>query len=232
MGYLFCDKCGGYYKLQEGESEEDFDTCQCGGKLRYVDNLDEYINNRKDLTENATIIESADVADEYEMTSKEETMPLDVIYEETVYLTWLIISFILLFGFLLLILFYEMSVIPSELSPLITIVLIIVILLSIFSVNFLILRIKITQEYLSVSAGILQHITTFGDIIECHVDEPPKLKFNGYGIRYGRFNGERVQGYVLGDPKVIISLNKGKYKHFVFTTKNPQEVCKLIKKQI
>lgn len=41
-----------------------------------------------------------------------------------------------------------------------------------------------------------------------------------------------VQGYVMGDSKVIISLNKGKYKNFVFTTKNPEEVIILIGKQI
>ena len=33
--YLECDNCGGYYKLEDGESLEDFDGCQCGGKLNY-----------------------------------------------------------------------------------------------------------------------------------------------------------------------------------------------------
>ena len=33
-GYLVCNKCGGYYELQEGESWKDFDTeCRCGGQL-------------------------------------------------------------------------------------------------------------------------------------------------------------------------------------------------------
>ena len=35
MSYLICEKCGGYYELQEGESIEDFDSCQCGGELGY-----------------------------------------------------------------------------------------------------------------------------------------------------------------------------------------------------
>jgi hypothetical protein len=35
-GYLVCNKCGGYYELQEGENPEDFDLiCECGGKLQY-----------------------------------------------------------------------------------------------------------------------------------------------------------------------------------------------------
>jgi hypothetical protein len=41
MGYLICGKCKSYYKLQSGESAKDFvDECDCGGKLRYVENLD------------------------------------------------------------------------------------------------------------------------------------------------------------------------------------------------
>jgi hypothetical protein len=40
MGYLVCDKCGGYYELQTGESPDDFsDECECGGKTRYVENF-------------------------------------------------------------------------------------------------------------------------------------------------------------------------------------------------
>jgi len=40
-GYLVCDRCQGYYKLQLGESPEDFsDECECGGRLNYYDNID------------------------------------------------------------------------------------------------------------------------------------------------------------------------------------------------
>lgn len=41
MGYLICSKCKGYYKLQSSESVKDFiNECDCGGKIRYVENLD------------------------------------------------------------------------------------------------------------------------------------------------------------------------------------------------
>jgi hypothetical protein len=40
MGYLICDKCGGYYELQSGESAEDFETCSCGGRLNFVDTIE------------------------------------------------------------------------------------------------------------------------------------------------------------------------------------------------
>lgn len=41
-GYLICDKCNEYYKLQLGESPNDFiDKCECGGNLIFVENLNE-----------------------------------------------------------------------------------------------------------------------------------------------------------------------------------------------
>lgn len=58
MGYLVCEKCGGYYQLQKGESPEDFDNCQCGVKLRYIDDFEEYPNNNKNLTDNSLVQQS------------------------------------------------------------------------------------------------------------------------------------------------------------------------------
>lgn len=47
MGYLVCKNCRGYYKLQDGESPEDFsDKCACGGNLRYAVDI-EVVGNRQ-----------------------------------------------------------------------------------------------------------------------------------------------------------------------------------------
>lgn len=44
-GYMVCDKCNEYYKLQPDESPDDFsDKCECGGKLKYYDNVDWLLN--------------------------------------------------------------------------------------------------------------------------------------------------------------------------------------------
>lgn len=39
-GYLICNTCSGYYKLKENESPEDFNRCECGSPLEYVENID------------------------------------------------------------------------------------------------------------------------------------------------------------------------------------------------
>jgi|GEM_PF-3578559 len=232
MGYLICDKCGGYYKLKEGELADDFEECQCGGKLRYVDDIDEYLNDEQDINEysnNKVSHFNVDETDGEQQISEDETMVTDIIYEESIYLSWLVLLFVLI---LVGTFFVQIIIIPDELKPIFNIVFLVVILTALFSANFVMLRIKITQEYLSVSYGIIKHITPWEDIIACQVEGPSAVQFKGYGIRNGKINGKMVQGYVIGNPKVTISLNKGKYNDFVFTTKNPQEVCNLINEQI
>lgn len=44
MPYVFCENCGGYYKLQDNESWDDFYQCQCGGSLSYVESAQELLN--------------------------------------------------------------------------------------------------------------------------------------------------------------------------------------------
>jgi len=68
MGYLICQECGGYYKLENGESKEDFVSCECYGSLTYVEDIDGYLkeNNKSDhhppitLKDNTTRTENLD----------------------------------------------------------------------------------------------------------------------------------------------------------------------------
>lgn len=88
MGYLVCEKCGGYYKLQDGESPDDFEDCQCGGKLDYYETLPEHadfdqdnkyehtdLNRRKQLLQNMKdtdyILNLYQAIHEYELEEKQ-----------------------------------------------------------------------------------------------------------------------------------------------------------------
>ena len=61
MSYLVCDKCGRYYELQPGESLDDFtDKCECGGHLRYVQDLNDDENLPKVCPKCGSLIEDND----------------------------------------------------------------------------------------------------------------------------------------------------------------------------
>lgn len=44
MSYLICSNCNGYYKLRSGESPEDFESCECSGKLEQYETLYDYVD--------------------------------------------------------------------------------------------------------------------------------------------------------------------------------------------
>lgn len=44
-GYIVCDECGSYYELKRGETPDDFTTCHCNGKIKYV----KYLNNDENI---------------------------------------------------------------------------------------------------------------------------------------------------------------------------------------
>jgi hypothetical protein len=50
MGYLICDTCNDVYELQEGESPNDVDACQCGGNLEYYESLHDFVTQFYDST--------------------------------------------------------------------------------------------------------------------------------------------------------------------------------------
>lgn len=49
MSIIGCDRCGGHYELEEGESLEDFESCQCGGNLSYINFKREILKVKKEI---------------------------------------------------------------------------------------------------------------------------------------------------------------------------------------
>lgn len=62
-GYLVCDKCNEYYELQSGELPADFtDKCNCGGNLRFVNNIEGVDENK--VSETKQIDNGSKISDE------------------------------------------------------------------------------------------------------------------------------------------------------------------------
>ncbi|MCC7551642.1 MAG: hypothetical protein KO316_09200 [Methanobacterium sp.] len=78
MGYLICEKCGGYYELQSGESPDDFsDECECGGKLIYSETLEvlgetDRIEGTEDVEGKKKVEDTGDVKGSVEVEYPEE----------------------------------------------------------------------------------------------------------------------------------------------------------------
>lgn len=56
MPYILCEECKGYYELQKGESINDFDVCQCGGNLKYINSLDDDYNENSEPERKSIVV--------------------------------------------------------------------------------------------------------------------------------------------------------------------------------
>jgi len=48
MAYVVCEKCGKGYKLNENKSPDDFESCKCGGKFKYVQTFGAHFDEELD----------------------------------------------------------------------------------------------------------------------------------------------------------------------------------------
>lgn len=101
------------------------------------------------------------------------------------------------------------------------------------TINFSNLSIKMTPRCVSVGYGIFKHNIPWENIEDCYLDKTSTIRYGGWGIRIVRVKRKwRLVYNVIGKPRVVLSLNKGKFKEFVFSTSNPQRVIKIVRQKI
>lgn len=101
------------------------------------------------------------------------------------------------------------------------------------TINFSRLSIKMTPRSVSIGYGIFKHEILWENVEDCYLDEALTIRYGGWGIRIGRVKGKwRLVYNVMVGPRVVLSLKKGRFGEFVFSTKKPEEVINVVKQQI
>jgi hypothetical protein len=101
----------------------------------------------------------------------------------------------------------------------------------VFVTNFRKLTIRFTSQSITVAFGMLKRTMPWGDIVDCSRDESPALAYSGWGIRIARVKGRwRLVYNVAGYPGVLLSLRAGRFREFVFSTKNTEQVLDIIRR--
>ncbi len=135
---------------------------------------------------------------------------------------------------MLIILIYQITVGPLGDSLELTIFfLIMFIIFFLLTLNFARLIIRISFQSVTVGYGIIKKRIPLENIEDCEIDKTPAIRYGGAGIRTTRINGEWVLVYnVVGGARCVLKLKEGRYKKFVFSTKNPEEIVNVIKGQL
>ena len=99
--------------------------------------------------------------------------------------------------------------------------------------NFNKLAIVITTQYIAVRFGFLKRAIPWGNVNGCYLEEASAIgSYGGWGIRIGRVKDRwRLVYNVIGSPTVVLELNKGRFREFVFSTKNPEMVMEIARNQ-
>lgn len=104
--------------------------------------------------------------------------------------------------------------------------------MGVFLLAFRNLKISIYSDELLASFGFIKHSVPLSNISDISDDTDTSLKYGGWGIRLRRYKEGWVLAYTtIGYKRVVLELNEGKYKRFVFSTANPEEVTSIIKSQ-
>ena len=93
--------------------------------------------------------------------------------------------------------------------------------------NFRGIRIQISSKCLSVDYGLFNHKSVkLDEIVSRKIVKASFSRFGGVGVRYG-LNGSSAYTTSFGNAVEIVP-KKG--RTFVFSSNNPQQICKIIKK--
>ena len=85
--------------------------------------------------------------------------------------------------------------------------------------------IAITEDRIVVSIGFFNFNTSLSNISGVTTDEYSSLKYGGWGIRMRLYKEGWVLAYTTFKYKrVVLALKEGKYKKFIFSITNPQQV--------
>ena len=156
------------------------------------------------------------------------------IYEEKIFLKWTVSILTVFLAVFLFLLCYQILVGPIGTNPAPNCFYLFMFLLFLgVMINFSILKIRMTPGYFSVSYGIIKYSILWENIEDCSLDDVSTFKYGGWGIRMAQVKGKwRLVYNVIGGPRIVLSLKKGRFKEFVFSTKNPEEVIKIVKERI
>ena len=101
------------------------------------------------------------------------------------------------------------------------------------AITFSTLVITLSPRSVAVGFGIIKRTIPWELIERCYVDEVTSLRYGGWGIRIGWVRGKwRLAFTIIGAPRVVLALKRGRFKEFVFSTRHPDEVIRIVRQRI
>jgi len=101
--------------------------------------------------------------------------------------------------------------------------------------SFTRLKTEITDRYITVGFGAIRRTIPWDRVAEVRRDERSLLSYGGLGWRlsWSRRKGGWIMAFVVSrSPRVVLQLRGGRLRELVFSTRQPNAVCRLIAEQL
>ncbi|MHA1126698.1 MAG: hypothetical protein ACTSO7_14860 [Candidatus Heimdallarchaeota archaeon] len=163
------------------------------------------------------------------MSNEKETNDYEIVYQEWVSISaFVIVSISLLLVVLVSVIITTLKYLPQDILITIPFCSVLAVFFIFIGVNFRGIKITITREEIEVKYGLSKKTIPFIELTECEETTASFKKYWGFGIRKGT-DGSLVYSTDLGE---AVKLTYQNDKLFVFSTRNSQEICDILDKNI
>lgn len=95
--------------------------------------------------------------------------------------------------------------------------------------NFLLISIRLDEEGVSARLGVFKTRARWDQVTGAEIDTLPGSAYGGWGVKGGRIGADYVQVYsTVAHRRVVIKLTGHKFDKLIFSTRNPEEVMRLV----
>ncbi len=155
------------------------------------------------------------------------------IYRETIYWKLILLLIAVIDAPLLGIVYYSLAASPSADPYEVIFPVILIAVVNAVVVSFS--RFSVVMTTSGIAAGFRVSKGRFGwdEVEECYADEASAMRCGGFGIKGGVYRGRKRLVYsVTGAGRVVLRVRGRKYDEFVFSTRSPDQVMRIIRAQI
>jgi len=97
-------------------------------------------------------------------------------------------------------------------------------------ISFSRFTVVLTNSGIEAGFGISKRRFRWDEVGRCYLDEATALQYGGFGIKGGVFNGRKRLVYnVTGTQRVVLEVRGHRYDEFVFSTRRPDAVMRVIR---
>jgi hypothetical protein len=154
------------------------------------------------------------------------------VYRETIWWKLIILLIALVDVPLIASIWYAFTVVPPEDQFEIPVLIVILVVISFIVYSFSRFTVVLTNSGIAVGFGVSKGRFRWAEVEGCYLDEASALRYGGFGIKGGTYNGKtRLVYNVTGAKRVVLKVRGRKYDEFVFSTRNSEQVMRIIRMQ-